>query len=88
MLCKSLRPTVQVRHWAATPPPHEVRAGDIVVVDLTNPQPHVDVRSLDLLLQRATLCLLPGDSPISPQWLTSLRSLAYTSSGDRRATKE
>lgn len=68
-LCGALRPAVHVRNWAATPPAHEVRAGDIVVVDLTYPQPPVDLRSLDLLLRRATLCLIPGDSPISPHWL-------------------
>ncbi len=65
----ALRPTVHVRNWAAAPPPHEVRSGDFVVVDLTNPLPFVEVRSLDLLLRRATLCLIPGDSPISPHWL-------------------
>ena len=65
----ALRPTVHVRNWAAAPPAHEVRSGDFVVVDLTHPQPRVEVRSLDLLLRRATLCLIPGDSLINPHWL-------------------
>ncbi len=68
-LSGALRPTVDVRNWAGAPPPHEVRSGDFVVVDLTNPLPPVEVRSLDLLLRRATLCLIPGDRPISPHWL-------------------
>lgn len=68
-LCGVLRPTVHVRDWAAAPPAHEVRTGDVVVVDLTYPQPPVEVRSLLALLGRATLCLVPSDSPISPNWL-------------------
>lgn len=69
MSCESLRHGVHVRHWSATPPAHQVRDGDILVVDLTNSQPPAEMRSLDSLLPRATLCLLPGDSPISSHWL-------------------
>lgn len=66
---RGLQSTVQVRHWAAAPPAHEVRPGDVVVVDLTYPHHTVEARSLHVLLARATLCLIPGNSPISPQWL-------------------
>lgn len=69
MLRESLRSAIQIRHWVAIPPVHEVHVGDTFVIDLTNHQPPVETRSLDALLRRATLCLLPGDSPISAQWL-------------------
>jgi len=48
---------------------HEVRAGDVVVVDLTDAHPSVEPRRLHELLGRATVCLLAGNAPISPHWL-------------------
>lgn len=69
MLCRALRPTVHVRQWAAVPRVQEVNAGDVVVVDLTSSHPPAEARSLHTFLGRATLCLIPGEAPISPQWL-------------------
>jgi len=68
-LSRALKPKVEARVWASAPPAHEVRPGDVVVVDLTDRHASVEPRRLQPLLGRATVCLLPGDTPISPQWL-------------------
>jgi hypothetical protein len=68
-LCRALKPKVVARHWAAAPPVHEVRPGDVVVVDLTDAHHPVDPSRLQPLLGRGTVCLIPGDAPISPHWL-------------------
>jgi hypothetical protein len=68
-LCRALKSKVDARHWAAAPPVHEVRPGDLVVVDLSDPHPPVEPRALQPLLGRAALCLIPGNAPISPHWL-------------------
>jgi len=68
-LCRDLKSKVDARHWAAAPPAREVRPGDVVVVDLTNPNAAVEPRRVQPLLGCATLCLLPGNAPISPHWL-------------------
>jgi hypothetical protein len=46
-----------------------VRAGDIVIIDLTDPHQSLEPLRVHHLLGRATLCLLPGEAPINPQWL-------------------
>ncbi len=68
-LCRGLKPKVDARLWTAVPPAHQVRPGDLVVVDLTDRHPFLEPRGLQPLLGRATLCLIPGDTPISPQLL-------------------
>src|SRR5467141_2037886 len=53
-LCRGLKPTVDARLWTAIPPAHEVRPGDLVVVDLTDRHPFLEPRGLQPLLGRAT----------------------------------
>jgi hypothetical protein len=60
---------VDARHWAAAPPAQEVRPGDVVVIDLTNPHAAIEPRRVQPLLGCVTLCLLPGNAPIHPHWL-------------------
>lgn len=68
-LCRALKPDVSARQWAGAPRPHEVRPGDVVVVDLTNSLATIEPRGLQPLVGCATLCLLPGNAPINPHWL-------------------
>src|SRR5437667_4215101 len=68
-LCRALKPNVDARLWTAAPPLHEVRPGDLIVVDLSDRSPGVEPRRLAPLIGRATLCLVPGNAPISPDWL-------------------
>jgi len=64
-----LRARVRTRLWASVPPKHELLPGDLVVVDLNDRGATVEPRLLQPLLERATLCLIPGDVAVSPQWL-------------------
>jgi len=68
-MCRALPSKVDARHWAAPPPAQEVRPGDVVVVDLTNPHAAIEPRRLQPLIGCTTLCLVPGSAPINPQWL-------------------
>ena len=68
-MCRTLESNVAARHWVTAPCAQEVRPWDVVVVDLTNPHAAIDPRRLQPLLGAATLCLVPGNAPINPQWL-------------------
>lgn len=68
-MCRDLESKVDARHWACVPPARDVGAGDIVVVDLTNPRATIEPCRLQPLVGCATLCLVPGNAPIHPQWL-------------------
>jgi len=69
ILSRAFKSNVEARHWTTVPRAQDVWAGDVVVVDLTNPHAAIDPRQLHPLLGCATLCLLPGNAPINPHWL-------------------
>ena len=63
----------RVRHWAAPPPPDQVRAGDQVVVDLTAEEPRPGPDAVAQLTQAADVWLVTGVDLVPASWLALSR---------------
>jgi len=73
-LSVALAQSAHVRPWGAVPPLREVRAGDVLVVDLSDPPSCADPSTLEACLARgAGLCLVLGDSLVAPAWVEIAR---------------
>jgi hypothetical protein len=73
-LTAALEQSAHVRPWGGVPPLREVRAGDVLVVDLRDPPRYADLSSLESCLAKgAGVCLVIGDSLIAPAWVEIAR---------------